>query len=855
MRVTFADEKRYRFEDVSQIQSARETLFSTLSRQSHLQHMLGSNVREIQEIEVAAVLETSRMSRSHGALQSALTAAMYLSKITASCKAAGIEIEAVAHLEAANVLWDLGEMAASTKILHSIRNGYNLSKQTLRVGTAELLAKLVSYPFKIDRILAEMPLQSHQVSEARLQRSDEIISQYLLPAIKELKGLSEGNEAGQVFHEFASFCDRQLQDVDNLEDFQRVERLRQRKEKEVHDLENMLNSAGAQNKSNLQAHKTRAKQWFDLDDREYQRLRESRQAFLTQSLENYLLCLKACENFDTDVLRFCALWLEHSESETANAAVSKHLPMVPSRKFVTLMNQLSSRLLNVEGKFQRILFPLIQRICTDHPYHGMYQIFSTSKSKGKDELALSRHAAASKMAALLRKDPSASEKWLALYNTNVCYARLALEKLDERYKPGSKIPLRKLHAGQRLEQDVPACRTPPPTMKIEVRPDCNYSSIPIVSRIQPDMTVAGGVSAPKIITAIGSDGVKYKQLVSEWCYWNICSVLTPTSQVKGGNDDLRQDAIMEQVFEHVSALLQHDRSTRQRNLAIRTYKVMPLTTNAGIIEFVPNTIPLHDFLMPSHQKHYPKDWKPQACRKAISDVQSKSVEARLKAYHQVAEHFRPVLRYFFMERFDNPDDWFEKRLAYSRSTAAISILGHVLGLGDRHGHNILLDEKTGEVAHIDLGVAFEQGRVLPVPEVVPFRLTRDIVDAMGITKTEGVFRRCCEFTLDALRKESYSIMTVLDVLRYDPLYNWTVSPLRMKKIQEQSNDVPQPSLGDPGIGTSNMSKGANEPSEADRALTVVAKKLSKTLSVMATVNELIQQATDERNLAVLYCGR
>lgn len=44
-------------------------------------------------------------------------------------------------------------------------------------------------------------------------------------------------------------------------------------------------------------------------------------------------------------------------------------------------------------------------------------------------------------------------------------------------------------------------------------------------------------------------------------------------------------------------------------------------------------------------------------------------------------------------------------------------------------------------------------------------------------------------------------------------------------------------------------------SEADRALTVVAKKLSKTLSVGATVNELIQQATDEKNLAVLYSGR
>lgn len=62
--------------------------------------------------------------------------------------------------------------------------------------------------------------------------------------------------------------------------------------------------------------------------------------------------------------------------------------------------------------------------------------------------------------------------------------------------------------------------------------------------------------------------------------------------------------------------------------------------------------------------------------------------------------------------------------------------------------------------------------MLPVPEVVPFRLTRDIVDGMGVTKTEGVFRRCCEFTLAVLRDESYNIITILDVLRYDPLYSW-----------------------------------------------------------------------------------
>lgn len=43
--------------------------------------------------------------------------------------------------------------------------------------------------------------------------------------------------------------------------------------------------------------------------------------------------------------------------------------------------------------------------------------------------------------------------------------------------------------------------------------------------------------------------------------------------------------------------------------------------------------------------------------------------------------------------------------------------------------------------YFDAGVAFEQGKILPTPETVPFRLSRDIVDGMGVTGVEGVFRR------------------------------------------------------------------------------------------------------------------
>ena len=333
--------------------------------------------------------------------------------------------------------------------------------------------------------------------------------------------MSEGEEAGRVYHEFAAFCDQQLQNSDTLEDYHRIGKLREQKEAEVRDLDRMIKNSASQGRerTNLQAYRTKAKQWFDLDDREYQRLHDSRQAFLRQSLENYLLCLRACDKFDQDALRFSALWLGNWNSEIANAAVAKHISNVGSRKFAALMNQWSSRLLDSTDEFQTLLSALVSRICIDHPWHGMYQIFAASKPKGKDDIALSRHAAVARIVAALKESRSAGPIWLAVHNTSITFHRFASEKLDDsKGKPGAKIALRKISSGLKLEQDVSGhsnfkAKIPPPTITVELRADCDYSGVPMIAKWQPEFTVASGISMPKIATAIGTNGLKYKQLV------------------------------------------------------------------------------------------------------------------------------------------------------------------------------------------------------------------------------------------------------------------------------------------------------------------------------------------------------
>ena len=52
---------------------------------------------------------------------------------------------------------------------------------------------------------------------------------------------------------------------------------------------------------------------------------------------------------------------------------------------------------------------------------------------------------------------------------------------------------------------------------------------------------------------------------------------------------------------------------------------------------------------------------------------------------------------------------------------------------------------------------------MPIPETVPFRLTRDLVDGMGVAGVKGVFRKCCEETLQVMRHSQEELRTIVEV--------------------------------------------------------------------------------------------
>lgn len=107
-------------------------------------------------------------------------------------------------------------------------------------------------------------------------------------------------------------------------------------------------------------------------------------------------------------------------------------------------------------------------------------------------------------------------------------------------------------------------------------------------------------------------------------------------------------------------------------------------------------------------------------------------------------------------------DFYLRTREFIRTCATTSMVGYVIGLGDRHPDNILLDASTGRVTHIDYNVCFELGYRLSIPEQVPFRLTPNIIHAFGFAGLEGGFKRSCERILDHMKEHKSIILHHLD---------------------------------------------------------------------------------------------
>lgn len=117
--------------------------------------------------------------------------------------------------------------------------------------------------------------------------------------------------------------------------------------------------------------------------------------------------------------------------------------------------------------------------------------------------------------------------------------------------------------------------------------------------------------------------------------------------------------------------------------------------------------------------------------------------------------------------------WLGRRTQYTRTLAVMSVVGYILGLGDRHPSNLMLDRRSGAILHIDFGDCFEVAMTREkFPEMIPFRLTRMLVKAMEACGIEGGYRGTAESTMQVVRANESSVMAMLEAFVHDPLINF-----------------------------------------------------------------------------------
>uniref|UniRef100_A0A6B2G2I4 Serine/threonine-protein kinase mTOR (Trinotate prediction) n=1 Tax=Myxobolus squamalis TaxID=59785 RepID=A0A6B2G2I4_MYXSQ len=210
----------------------------------------------------------------------------------------------------------------------------------------------------------------------------------------------------------------------------------------------------------------------------------------------------------------------------------------------------------------------------------------------------------------------------------------------------------------------------------------------------------------------------------------------------------------------------------------------------------------------------------------------------------------------------------------------MSMVGYILGLGDRHPSNIMQERTTGKIIHIDFGDCFEVAmKRSSFPEKVPFRLTRMLTKCMEVTGIDGSFKVTSIRVMEVLRENKDSLLAVLEAFIYDPLLNWRL--LENKNIEEEEYHPLPSEMDKPNIMNSeemtDSSKYLKFPFSSDsksyhsqpeilnkKAVDVINRvkdKLTgrdfhkdKIVDVKSQVELLIHQATSIENLSQSYMG-
>uniref|UniRef100_A0A8B9M5W8 DNA-dependent protein kinase catalytic subunit n=1 Tax=Accipiter nisus TaxID=211598 RepID=A0A8B9M5W8_9AVES len=264
-----------------------------------------------------------------------------------------------------------------------------------------------------------------------------------------------------------------------------------------------------------------------------------------------------------------------------------------------------------------------------------------------------------------------------------------------------------------------------------------------ISGFDERISVMESLRKPKRITIRGSDEQEYPFLV------------------KGG-EDLRQDQRIEQLFDVMNIILSQDATCSQRNMQLKTYQVIPMTTSkkgprATYSEWL-----------------YKMGGKVQGTsRYHVMYRNASRTETVMSFKRRESSVPEDLLRRAFLKMSTSPEAFLSLRSHFASSHALMCISHWILGIGDRHLSNFMINKETGGMVGIDFGCAFGSAtQFLSVPELMPFRLTRQFVNLMMPVKEWGLIYSVMVHALRAYRADPDLLISTMDVFVKEPSLDW-----------------------------------------------------------------------------------
>lgn len=336
-------------------------------------------------------------------------------------------------------------------------------------------------------------------------------------------------------------------------------------------------------------------------------------------------------------------------------------------------------------------------------------------------------------------------------------------------------------------------RMPPSTIPM---PGCH--SAYFESRDEPRVTIhkiyqtvqlIASKNSPKKLRFIGSDGITRSFLLKS-------------------HDDLRLDQFLMEVFASINTILSTS-TTTMKNYQIKQYSVVPVSSRSGLIQWIDAPSLSSSYRSwaagpvgtnvikklyqdtcrnvcyggnvkepnPKHECDIPESlsimhpFRRVLQSKMTNSGSGSSKDKQSKVDLQIRESCVAELMQVMPDQLisnellhNSPNSYtfWLKTNTFTASWALMCIVGYIIGLGDRHLDNILLDKATGEIIHIDYNICFELGKQLSVPERVPFRLTRNVIHAFGSAGVNGRFILNCCGVLTLLREHKLLLLNLLN---------------------------------------------------------------------------------------------